>query len=437
MTKINEKIDIYEILKSFSYSLDLISETVVGHHKKVAYISLELGEEMNLSNKQLKKLIISALIHDLGVFYLHQNFSDLSFDSRSNQHAEIGYQLLKNNFPISDIPEIIRYHHHEWNKNSNNETSILSNILHLADRIAVLIRDDSPILSQKKRIKKIIKKNIKKRFYPEAVENFISLSIREDFWLNIISNSRIQKILDDFFHPLSWLINYDEVLKISNLISHIIDFRSSFTATHSEGIAIISSHLSKYMNFSNKEQKKMKIAGYLHDIGKLVVPPGILNKSGKLTNEEWNIMKTHTYYTYQALSTTGNLNTIREWASYHHEKLNGKGYPFHLDGNQLSLGSRIMGVADVFTAITEDRPYRKGMKYSQVKKILNDMALNNELDEKLVGIVIDNFKEFNDIREEVQIKTKKYFNEFNKKAKNTLKSLKKEEFSSDKPEALK
>ncbi|HKL74436.1 MAG TPA: HD domain-containing phosphohydrolase [Halanaerobiales bacterium] len=437
MKKINEKIGIYEILKSFSYSMDLISETVVGHHNKVAYISLELGKEMNLSNTQLKKLVISALIHDLGVFYLHQSFSDLSFDSRRNQHAEIGYHLLKNNSPIADIPEIIRYHHHEWDKKNNDEIPRLSNILHLADRIAVLIKDDSPILSQKKRIIKIIKKNRKLRFCPEAVEKFIKLSIREDFWLNIISNTRIEKKLDDFFLPPSWLINYDEVLKISNLISHIIDFRSSFTATHSEGIAAISAHLSKYLNFNKKEQKKMKIAGYLHDIGKLVVPPAVLNKSGKLTNEEWNIMKTHTYYTYQALSTTENLNTIREWASYHHEKLNGKGYPFHLNKNQLSLGSKIMGVSDVFTAITEDRPYRKGMEYSKVKIILNEMAVENELDEELVGIVLDDFDEFNDIREEVQVKTKKYFNKFNRKAKNILDSLDGENISSDRPEALK
>ena len=181
----------------------------------------------------------------------------------------------------------------------------------------------------------------------------------------------------------------------------------------------------------------MKIAGYLHDIGKLVVPPQVLNKSDKLTNEEWNIMKTHTYYTYQALSTSPNLNTIREWASYHHEKLNGEGYPFHLNENQLSLGSKIMGVSDVFTAITEDRPYRSGMEYSKVKNILNDMALKNELDEELVGIVMDNFKEFNEIREEVQIKTKNNFNNFKKKTENILESLNKKNFSSDSPEVLK
>ena len=437
MKKFDKKIGIYEILKSFSYSMDLISDTVVGHHNKVAYISLELGREMNLTETKLKKLVISALIHDLGVFYLHQTFSDLSFDSRSNHHAEIGYQLLKRNSPIADIPGIIRYHHHEWNENDNDEIPILSNILHLADRIAVLIRDDSPILSQKERIKEIIKKNKKTRFCPKGVEKFLKISVREDFWLNIISPTRIEKKLDKFFQPPIWLIDFNEVLKISNLISHIIDFRSSFTATHSEGIASISSHLSKYLNFNKEEQRKMKIAGYLHDIGKLVVPPQILNKPGKFTSEEWNIMKTHTYYTYQALSTSENLNTIKEWAAYHHEKLNGSGYPFHLNEDQLPLGSKIMGVADVFTAITEERPYRKGMDTSQAKSILNDMALNKELDDNLVGIILENFEEFNEIRKEVQNKTKQQFNKFNEKTESIVKSLMKKPYSSDRTEVLK
>ena len=74
----------------------------------------------------------------------------------------------------------------------------------------------------------------------------------------------------------------------------------------------------------------MKISGYFHDLGKLVVPPQVLNKPDQLNNKEWKIMKTHSYYTHYALTTTKKLNIIKEWASYHHEKLDGQGYPFHL-----------------------------------------------------------------------------------------------------------
>ena len=419
MSKFYSKISLYEILKSFSYSLDLISQTVVGHHNKVAYISLEIGKKMKLSETELKKLVIAALIHDLGVFSIDQTFEDLSFDTRSNQHAELGYQLLKNNFPVPDIAKIIRYHHHEW-KEDNKKIPNLSHILHLADRISVLINDDSLILSQREGIENIIAQNQKQRFLPEAVSEFMELSKREDFWLNIISEKRVERKIDEFFEPTAWLINYDQLLDISILISHIIDFRSSFTTTHSGGIAVLSSHLSSYFNFSKKDQKKIKIAGYLHDIGKLVVPPKILNKSESLTKEEWSIMKTHTYYTYQALSTSDQLNTIKEWASFHHEKLNGEGYPFRLDEKDLSLGSRIIAAIDVFTAITENRPYREGMKYPEVKNVLNNMAENKELDKRLVDTIIDNFDEFNEIRKEVQIKTKKYFDTFRSETKKII-----------------
>jgi len=111
MTQTNKKFKLFEIVESLSYSMDLISETLVGHHKRVAYISLQIGKSMDLSVKDIRKLVIAALIHDLGVFYLNQNLSDLSFDSEDNQHAEIGYRLLYGMFPLEDVATIIRYHH--------------------------------------------------------------------------------------------------------------------------------------------------------------------------------------------------------------------------------------------------------------------------------------------------------------------------------------
>lgn len=418
MTGSSKYFNFYIVIKSLSYAMDLISEALVGHHKKVAYISLEMGKEMGMSYEKIKKLVISALIHDLGIFYLKQNYSDLGIDNEDNRHAEIGYMMLKRNFPGKDIAEIVRYHHDEWDKNENNENTFLSNILHFADRVSVLInRDNITILNQRKGIMDKMNE-ISKDFYPALINVFKDLDKREVFWLDVISNERIERKIDSFFQQLQWRIGYNELIEFSYLISHIIDFRSSFTATHSAGISATSSLLGRYHNFNKIEQKTMMIAGYLHDLGKLIVPPEVLNKRGKLTQDEWNIMKTHTYYTYQALSTSNSLKTIRDWASFHHEKLNGRGYPFHLKRENLSLGSKIMAVADVFTAITEDRPYRKGMDYSKARRILSKMGEDDELDDRIVGIILDNFREFNEIREKKQNETKRYFDQFNKKTKN-------------------
>ncbi len=143
----------------------------------MAYISLKLGEKLNLTEKEKQRLVITSLLHDLGVFYLNQTFSELNFDSKDNQHARVGYRMAQNLFPDEKIPKIIKYHHHEYN-DQNQNIPYLSDIIHLADRIAVLIKSDTNILQQSEKIKKIFNKN-SFRFCPEAKYQFEKLSQKE------------------------------------------------------------------------------------------------------------------------------------------------------------------------------------------------------------------------------------------------------------------
>ena len=133
----------------------------------------------------------------------------------------------------------------------------------------------------------------------------------------------------------------------------------------------------------------MEIAGLLHDLGKLVVPNAILEKPAGLTPNEFAVIKQHTYYTYSTLGTIAGMRQIAEWAAFHHERLDGAGYPFRRDGPSISLGSRIMCVADVFTALAEDRPYRKGMTPERVTGIMQDMASRGLQDRRIVQMLLD------------------------------------------------
>ena len=147
-------------------------------------------------------------------------------------------------------------------------------------------------------------------------------------------------------------------------------------------------------------------------MGKLAVPNTVLEKPAKLNEDEFNEIRMHTYHTYHLLNTIPQFSEITAWAAYHHEKIDGTGYPFHIKGDNLSLGSRIMAVADVFTAITEDRPYRKGMNDEAAKKILTDMVHVSALDEKVVEAVINNFSAINQNRCISQEKASKYYENF-------------------------
>ncbi len=403
------KISLYKVVKALSEAMDLISNTVTGHHKKVAYISLKLAQKLNLSREEKKKIVLAALMHDIGVFHLNQRFSDLTFDKRDNFHAEVGYLMLNDKFPVKEIPEIIRYHHQEWRLDNDH---VLSSIIYLADRITVLTNTDREILTSVPRIKRVIKNYIRRRFWPEAVDAFLQLAEKEYFWLDLTSVDYINNFIESYSYLYEDKINISEIYEISKIYGHLIDFRSPFTATHTEGVASIAQALASSQGFSDTELEHIKIAGYLHDLGKLAVPVNILEKPGKLNKREWGIMRTHTYYTYQVLSQIEEFKEINEWASYHHEKLTGEGYPFHLKGEDLSLGSRIMSVADIFTAITENRPYRKGMEKEKAKKILSRLADDYIIDEKITSYLLDNLDYYMALRETIQQEAASNFNQF-------------------------
>ena len=131
----------------------------------------------------------------------------------------------------------------------------------------------------------------------------------------------------------------------------------------------------------------MKISGLLHDIGKLAIPKSILNKNGQLTPEEFYLIKSHAYYTNLILERIEDIEDICDWASNHHEKLNGTGYPKRLSKNSLSKEARLLAVCDIYQALSEDRPYKKGLNDDKAFKILYDSANQNLICKDSVDIL--------------------------------------------------
>jgi HD-GYP domain-containing protein (c-di-GMP phosphodiesterase class II) len=140
----------------------------------------------------------------------------------------------------------------------------------------------------------------------------------------------------------------------------------------------------------------------MHDLGKLAVPAEILEKPDTLTKEEFAMMRRHTYFTFHLLEPLKVLDVVRVWAAFHHERMDGHGYPFHLVENELPLGSRILSVADIFTALTEDRPYRAGISGEKAFKILSDAASQHRLDRQVVDTLYQNLNEVNEARRSAQ-----------------------------------
>jgi HD-GYP domain-containing protein (c-di-GMP phosphodiesterase class II) len=197
-------------------------------------------------------------------------------------------------------------------------------------------------------------------------------------------------------------LSNEEMADFSKLISRLIGFKSRFIAAHSRGVAAVAVELSRLSGFSKQERRLIEIAAYLHDLGKVAIPPQILEKQDKLSDHERSIMQSHVYHTYQVLEPFETLRIAGFWGTLHQERLNGTGYPFGLTSDDLPLGARIMAVADVFTALTENRPYRKGMDPDSAKAALQSMRNAGELDHYLVDIVFDHYDNMNAVRDAAQ-----------------------------------
>jgi HD-GYP domain-containing protein (c-di-GMP phosphodiesterase class II) len=408
-----------DLVLSISEATDLIDVELNNHNKRVAFTSLNIADNLGLPNNFKYNLIIAGLLHDIGSFSLKERHEILNYDYKpehpTNNHSYIGYVLLKDFYPLSEIASIIKFHHHLWKDIEDTELpealKLSAQIIHIADRIDVMIDKNRDILSQVGDICHMIKKGSRIRYRPDIIKEIINLKNKEYFWLDAVSQPEISTFTDKLgYLPLDF--EMDLIDKFANMFSHIIDFRSPFTATHSSGVTATAEFLSRAMNFSDNEVSMMKIAGYLHDLGKLAVPSEILDKAASLNNEEFRIIRSHTYYTYRILENITNLEIINSWAAFHHETLDGNGYPFHLKEGELSLGSKIMAVADIFAAITEDRPYRKGMNKKESLKVLNNMVKDNKIDSNIVAKVRENFNEISDAREKSETRAKKYYKEY-------------------------
>jgi diguanylate cyclase (GGDEF)-like protein/putative nucleotidyltransferase with HDIG domain len=142
-------------------------------------------------------------------------------------------------------------------------------------------------------------------------------------------------------------------------LTKAVEAKDSYTHSHSEMVSKYAAAIASSMGLSDKDVKRISIAGLLHDVGKIGIPDYILNKEGRLTNEEYELMKTHPELGYNILASVEELKDTIPYVLHHHERYDGKGYPFGLKQSEIPLGARIIAVADAFHSMTSARPYRK------------------------------------------------------------------------------
>lgn len=158
-----------------------------------------------------------------------------------------------------------------------------------------------------------------------------------------------------------------------------LEARDPYTSHHSSRVAEMTETICELMGLDEEEKEIYHIAAHLHDIGKIGIRDNVLLKEGKLNDEEWNIMKSHSEQGYNILMNAKSFEVVADVVRSHHERYDGKGYPDGLKGEDIPLGARIIAIADSIDAMISDRPYRKGMDTNVCKDQI----------EKNIGVMYD------------------------------------------------
>lgn len=400
------KIYLQELLKAFSFGLDSVEKELIGvntnHGKRVAYLSILIGHELGINKYDLPYLAAAAILHDNALTeYIEEEAKKGKriFQNKElielRRHSVIGEENVKCIPFYSHIENAILYHHEHADGSGSigkkeEDTPIFAQIIHISDQVDAkwdLSRVDE---NKYKEVLKFIKNQSNVLFSEKVVHAFEqSCSLEEMMKMKneVIDQSLLQKMppqLEDY--------STEEVKGIAHMFAEIVDYKSEFTSRHSIGVAEKALKMAEFYHYDKDTQDRIYFAGAIHDIGKLVIDTDVLEKPDKLTDEEFIYMKNHAYYTYEILNSIRGFEDICRWASYHHEKLNGKGYPFGKTGEELDEKERLMGCIDIYQALTEKRPYMDGMSHEESINIMRDMAQNNFIDLKIVEDIDEVFK---------------------------------------------
>jgi HD-GYP domain-containing protein (c-di-GMP phosphodiesterase class II) len=422
-------IRVSELISALSYALDLTEGRPMGHSVRSCLIGMRIAEELGLPAEAQADLYYTLLLKDAGCssnssrLYHILNADDIRAkgDLKTTDWTKIGWESL--HYAVTHVATSTPFPQRVWrllqvaatqqrdscelvkircergssiarrlgfseavamgihsldehwngggypNGQAKREIPQASNIANLAQTLEVFWAakgSDAAIDAAEARSGRW--------FDPELVKPAVSLAKRGSLWAELGADELLDKVISQEPQDRQLTATESTIDSICLAFAEIIDAKTPFTYRHSNGVADAAMAIGRGLGVEQKEIRRLRRAALLHDIGKLGVSNAILEKPGKLTDEEFTQVRKHPYYTHEILKRIPAFEDFSTDAASHHERLDGKGYWRGLSGEDMSLSTRILAVADVFDALKAKRPYRDGLPLEKVFSIMQEDA---------------------------------------------------------------
>ena len=402
------KLDLSDMVFALSYSLDQAENALLGvetgHGKRVACLALFMARELGIKGEELRDFVSCCILHDNALTeFIHEElvYSRLPQNVRLPQgaaalpagpdmhqfHCVVG-EMYIHLLPFgTDVENIVLYHHENADGSgplgrTAAETPLKAQLVHLADYIDVTTRLSTLTEEGFQDLRQRVAAHVGSLFSEEAVALFMKAIDYDKIVL--CQKKRALGYLRGEFERAERDYSPEDIRNIAELFAKIVDYKSPYTCRHSVGVAEKAEIMARHYGFDEEKRTRYYFAAAMHDIGKMVTPNDVLEKPGKLTDNEFATMRDHATATAYILSQISGIPDIIKWAANHHEKLNGAGYPHGLKGAELSFEERLMACLDIYQALTENRPYRDGFSHARAISMMDDMVQKGEIDGDIV-----------------------------------------------------
>jgi putative nucleotidyltransferase with HDIG domain len=420
----NTTVRLSEVVAALSYALDITEGQPEGHAARTCLIGMRLADELGLPTSDRSALFYALLLKDLGcssnaakmcylfgaddrvvkrgvktidwpkmsqsVRFLMRNVGpDRSplerllkaaalaiqgpsgakklVETRCNRGADISTRL---GFPPATAQAILDLDEH-WNGKGHpygrrgEEISLLGRIAGLAQTVEVFHTQRGAVAAWD-----MARARRGKWFDPQLVDLLMAVRTDEDFWQRLRMANLEQEVAA--CEPADQVRLADEALldQLAEAFARVVDAKSPWTFLHSSGVAEISEGIATVLGYDPLSLRRVRQMGLLHDIGKLGVSNMILDKPGRLDDDEMVVLRRHPEHTHRILSRVGGFREFSDLAAAHHERIDGRGYHLGLAAGELPLPARILTVADIFEALSAARPYRPAVPQEQVLEIM-------------------------------------------------------------------
>ena len=414
-----------ELMSALSYALDITEGQPPGHCIRCCWIGMNIGQQIDLPNEHLWELYYVLLLKDLGCssnasricelyltddlsfkhdfkwvdgslpqvlrFVLRHTGSSAGIISRFKAIAdifahgdEIAQELIHTRCTRgADIARRLRFSEpvaqgvhsldEHWDGHGRPQ-GLAGDAIPIYARIALLAQVIDVMNSSAGAEGAVteVKARAGVWFDPELVNAFVAVAEDPAFWEILNSPHLDQTILA--LEPGEFEKDLDEDFfdDVAEAFGQVVDAKSPYTSGHSARVGLYTSLLAEDLGIGESRQRWLKRGALLHDVGKLGVSNTILDKPGKLTDVEYELVKMHAVYTGRILERVRAFDELARVSAAHHERLDGKGYPLGLAAEFITLETRIITIADIFDAITAERPYRGALPIDKTLSIMKE-----------------------------------------------------------------